>query len=201
MGYYPESIINLIDNFAMLPGIGRKTAERLAMHVLKKPGSQAQKLADSIIDVKKKVRFCPNCFSLSDKELCDICSDPMRNKSILCVVEHYADMIVIEKSNSFKGLYHILAGALSPIDGITPDSIRIKELFARLQGNCVKEIILATSTGVDGETTAAFIAKKLKDMNMNIKLSRIASGVPVGGDIKYVDQVTLKKAMDARNEI
>ncbi len=201
MGYYPQSIINLIDNFATLPGIGKKTAERFAIHILKTDNKKAEKLAESIIDVKNKVRPCSVCFSLSDKDICDICSNPARDETVICIVESHADMAVIEKSSSFDGVYHILEGALSPIDGITPDDIRIKELFERLQKKRIKEIILATSMTSEGETTAAFISKKLKDMKLNIKISRIASGVPMGSDIKYIDRVTLKKAMDARNEI
>jgi recombination protein RecR len=199
MNHYPPSVLKLIKHLARLPGIGEKTAERLAMHILRAPRNEAEDLSRSIIDVKEKVRHCSLCFSMSDMEICQICSDPARTSSMLCVVEHPADMVAIEKSESFRGLYHILNGALSPIDGIGPDNIRIKELVSRIAQGKIKEVILATSTTIEGETTAAYIAELLG--SHPIRISRIASGVPIGGDLKYVDQVTLRKSMETRHAI
>ncbi|MBW1650397.1 MAG: recombination protein RecR [Deltaproteobacteria bacterium] len=196
MGYYPASLTGLIENFAKLPGVGFKTAERLAMHILKMPYNEASYFSESIIEVKKKIRFCAECFCLSDNEICAICANPLRNNSTLCIVEQPADMIVIEKSGAFKGLYHILGGALSPMDGIMPNDIKIKEIIARIDKNKIVEVIIATNTNAEGESTADYIATILK--SKKIKISRIASGIPVGGELKYIDQVTIKKALDAR---
>jgi recombination protein RecR len=197
MSYYPQSILNLVKSFSRLPGVGEKTAERLAMHVLRMPRSEAERFSRSIIEVKEKIKLCSACFSLSDHDRCRICMDEARDASILCVVEQPADMIAIEKSGSYAGRYHILQGGLSPMDGIGPDDIRIKELLSRVKDGIIKEIILATSTMLEGEATASYIAECLKDIPVNV--TRIASGVPVGGDLKYVDPLTLKKAMETRN--
>ena len=199
MGYYPASIQNLIKNIARLPGIGEKTAERLTMHILRAPRHEAEQLAQSIVNVRDKVRFCTRCFALSDGDLCNLCSDPARDPSFLCVVEQPADMVAIEKSGAFHGMYHILSGALSPMNGIGPENIRIRELMTRVQKDQVKEVVLATSTNVEGEATASYIAQLL--VKYQLEVSRIASGVPMGGDLKYVDQVTLKKAMDTRHAL
>jgi len=199
MGYYPASIQNLIKNIAKFPGIGEKTAERLAMHILRAPRHEAEQLAQSILNIKDKVRFCTRCFALSDGDLCNLCSDPARDTSLLCVVEQPADMVAVEKSGAFRGMYHILSGVLSPMNGVGPENIRIRELMARVQKDQVKEVVLATSTTVEGEATASYVAQLLE--NQRIKVTRIASGVPMGGDLKYVDQVTLKKAMDTRHAL
>jgi len=199
MSYYPDSLLKLIKNLTRLPGIGEKTAERLAMHILRAPRKEAEQLSHSIIEIKEKVKLCPRCFGLSDTDVCSVCSDPSRTPSILCVVEQPADMVAIEKSGSFKGRYHILEGALSPMDGIGPEDIRIKELITRIARDKIEEVVLATSTNIEGETTAGYIAEQLK--NQPVKVTRIASGVPIGGDLKYVDQVTLKKAMETRHAI
>jgi recombination protein RecR len=199
MDYYPGSIKTLIDNLARLPGIGRKTAERLAMHILQQPENDARRLADSIVALKKKMRLCSRCFALSDDVLCRICSDPSRETGLICVVEQPADMASIEKSGAFKGRYHILGGVISPMDGIGPDDIKIAELVVRVKNEAVGEIILATGTNVEGESTAAYIAGVL--VPLAVKVTRIASGVPMGGDLKYVDQVTLKRAMESRHGI
>ena len=169
------------------------------MHILRAPRREAEQLSSSIVEVQDKIRLCSFCFTLSDTDVCNICSDRTRNASILCVVEQPADMVAIEKSGSFTGLYHILEGVLSPMDGIGPDNIRIKELLSRIAQGEIKEVVLATSTSVEGEATAAYIAERLE--NYRVKVTRIASGVPIGGDLKYVDQVTLKKAMEARRAI
>jgi recombination protein RecR len=199
MSYYPESVRELIKNLSKLPGIGEKTADRLAMHILRAPRREADRLAHSIMEVKEKIRLCAMCFSLSDAEICNICRDRNRDFSILCVVEQPADMVAIEKSGAFTGLYHILEGALSPMDGVGPDNIRIKELISRIAQGKIQEVVLATSTNIEGESTAAYIAELLG--NYPVKVTRIASGVPIGGDLKYVDQVTLKTAMKSRHPI
>jgi len=199
MIHYPASMLNLIKQIARLPGIGEKTAERLALHMLRSSRKEAQELAQSIVEVKEKVRLCSRCFGLSDGELCKICADSTRDGSVLCVVEQPADMVAVEKSGAFRGMYHILSGALSPMNGIGPDDIRINELLSKVESRQVSEVILATSTNVEGESTAAYIAQRLE--NHAVKVTRIASGVPMGGDLKYVDQVTLKKAMEARHDV
>jgi recombination protein RecR len=199
MNHYPSSILKLIKSLSRLPGIGEKTAERLAMHILRAPRREAEQLSSSIVEVKDKIRLCSICFGLSDTDICNICSNRTRTSSILCVVEQPADMVAIEKSGSFTGLYHILEGVLSPMDGIGPDNIRIKELISRISQGEIKEVVLATSTNVEGEATAAYIAERIE--NYSIKVTRIASGVPIGGDLKYVDQVTLKKAMETRHAV
>jgi recombination protein RecR len=196
MQYYPKPILTLINSLSKLPGIGKKTAERLALHILHAPNEQAAMLAADIIELKKNVRLCCVCFALSDKDKCQICTDPSRDQTIICVVENPTDMAAIEKSNTFFGTYHILGGALSPIDGIGPDDIRIKELFKRACSKTIKEIILATRTNVEGEVTAAYIIEKLKQTK--IKITRIASGIPMGGDLQYIDQLTMQKAMEKR---
>jgi recombination protein RecR len=197
--YYPHSILNLIKNLAKLPGIGGKTAERLAMHILRSPLKDAEQLAASILDIKQKVKICSLCFALSETDTCHICSDPARNASLMCVVEQPADMVAIEKSGSYKGLYHILSGVLSPMNGIGPDDIRIRELIERAREGKIKEVILATGTNVEGEATASYLAQCL--LKYPVKITRIASGVPIGGDLKYVDQVTLKRAMETRHAV
>jgi recombination protein RecR len=199
MIHYPASILNLIKRISRLPGIGEKTAERLALHILRSPQRDAQELAQSILEVKNKVRFCTQCYGLSDSDLCKICSDPARDDAVVCVVEQPADMVAVEKSGAFRGRYHILAGALSPMNGIGPEDIRISELLKKIEGQQVQEVVLATSTNVEGEATAAYIAQRLKAYP--VKVTRIASGVPIGGDLKYVDQVTMKKAMEARHDV
>lgn len=199
MSPYPASIVKLIKNIARLPGIGEKTAERLAMHILRAPRKEAQALSESILEVKDRVKLCAECFGLSDTERCHICSDPTRDPGILCVVEQPADMVAIEKSGAFSGRYHILSGALSPMNGVGPGDIRISELISKVQRGGVREIVLATGTNVEGEATAAYIAQRLE--RYPVRITRIAAGVPMGGDLKYVDQVTLKKAMEARHGI
>ena len=199
MNYYPASIQNVIKNISRLPGIGEKTAERLALHILKAPRIEAEHLARSIVELKDKIRLCTSCFALSDSDLCSICSDPARDKSLLCVVEQPADMVSVEKSGAFRGLYHILSGVLSPMNGVGPNDIKIRELISRVKEGRVKEVVLATGTNVEGEATASYIAQLLE--KYPVKVTRIASGVPMGGDLKYVDQVTLKRAMETRHSV
>jgi len=196
VNHYPEAIIKLINSLSTLPGIGKKTAERLALHILHAPDHEAATLAGDIVELKTSVRLCSSCFALSDNDHCRICSDPVRDPSLICVVENPTDMAAIENSRSFSGVYHILGGVLSPIDGIGPDDIRLTELFTRADPGKVSEIILATKTNVEGEATAAYIQDKLKAAG--IRITRIASGVPMGGDLQYVDPLTMQKAMEKR---
>ncbi|HKK98943.1 MAG TPA: recombination mediator RecR [Desulfotignum sp.] len=196
MIHYPDAILKLIASFSTLPGIGRKTAERLTLHLLHAPDHEAAALAADIIALKSAVRICTTCFALSDRDTCRICDDPSRDHGVVCVVENPADMAAIEKSKAFSGSYHVLGGALSPIDGIGPDDIRLAELFSRTDAGTVREIIIATRTNVEGEATAAYILDRLK--SRNITITRIASGVPMGGDLQYVDPLTMQKAMEKR---
>lgn len=196
MNHYPTSIRQVIKNLSKLPGIGEKTAERLTMYILRSSRSDAEQLARSIGELKDKVRLCSVCFSLSEEETCNICMDTSRDRRLICVVEQPADMVSIEKSGAYRGLYHVLQGVLSPIDGIGPDAIRIRELIARIKDGDVQEIILATGTHVEGEATASYLLGLLD--KFPVKVTRIASGVPIGGDLKYIDHVTLKRAMDTR---
>ncbi|WP_022668200.1 recombination mediator RecR [Desulfospira joergensenii] len=201
MNHYPEAITKLIRSFSTLPGIGKKTGERLALHLLHAPDYEAAALAADIVELKKKVKLCSVCFNLSDRDRCSICTDPRRDSSVICVVENPADMAAIEKSESFSGTYHILGGALSPIDGIGPDDIRLAELFARADSENVREIILATRTNVEGEATATYILNRMKSnrfQSKNIRITRIASGIPMGGDLQYVDPLTMQQAMEKR---
>ncbi len=197
MRHYPSSVKRLITNMTRLPGIGEKTAERLAMHLLCMPLKDAEALAGSILDMKNSVRLCSLCHSLSDTDLCGICRDPARDEGVICVVEQPADMAAVEKSGAFTGRYHILQGVLSPMCGIGPNDIRIRELLERIGKGGVREVVLATSTSVEGEATAAYLADRLR--GLPVKTTRIASGVPMGGDLKYVDPVTLKRAMETRH--
>jgi recombination protein RecR len=197
MNYYPASIRNLIRQITKLPGIGEKTAERLALHILKMPPPNAEQLAQSIIEVKNRTRSCSRCHAWSDDTLCHICQDASRNGTQLCVVEQPADMVAVEKSGAFQGVYHILGGVLSPMNGVGPDDIRIADIFRRVRAEALQEVVIATSTSVEGEATAAYLAEQLQ--SLPIKVTRIASGVPMGGDLKYVDQVTLKRALETRH--
>ncbi|MCK5783703.1 MAG: recombination protein RecR [Desulfobacterales bacterium] len=199
MKHYPPSISNAIKCFSKLPGIGEKTAERLAMHIVRSSRKDAGQLAESIRELKEKVMLCSMCFALSDSNICKICSDPARDASLVCVVENAADMVALEKSGAFTGRYHILQGVLSPMDGVGPDDIRIRELIRKIQAGTVSEVVIATNTDVEGEATASYLAGCLE--SYPVKVTRIASGVPIGGDIKYVDQVTLKRAMEKRHGV
>ncbi len=193
---YAAPIRRLIQELSRFPGIGEKTATRLATFVLRSSEEDAARLAESIMEVKHKIRLCSCCFNLAEKELCDICSDPERNSEVICVVEDPDSLVAIEESGSFKGTYHILHGVLSPADGIGPDNLRLKELVDRVSRNNVKEVILATNPSVQGETTALLITRLLQDHD--VVISRIGLGIPVGGDLKYVDKMTMAKAMEFR---
>jgi len=186
----------LIECFKRMPGIGAKTAERMAFHVLKAPGEEMIKFASIIRRVKEDVRFCKICGNLSETETCSICNDPRRDKTVVCVVEEPRDLILIEKSGKYRGTYHVLFGAISPLDGIGPDELRIKELLARIKEDKVKEVILATDSDAEGETTALYLSEHIKPLK--IKISRIAYGIPVGGNLDYIDQATLMRAIEGR---
>lgn len=199
MQHYPKPIRDLIRSLSKLPGIGEKTAERLAIHILRSSLSDAEGLARNIVAVKQKIRLCAKCYGLSDDEMCEICRDASREENLLCVVEQPADMIALEKSGAYKGLYHILGGILAPMEGVGPGDLRLRELFERIRSQGIQEVILATGTSMEGEATAAYIAQQLT--GQNVRVSRIASGVPVGGDLKYIDQMTLKCALDGRHAL
>jgi len=190
---------NLINELTRLPGIGRKSAQRLAFFIMGMPGEEALSMANAIIRIKEKARFCNNCFNITEEELCSICSNPQRDREKICVVEEPSNLIVIENTKVYKGLYHVLLGALSPIDGITPDRIKIKELIKRVKENNITEVIIATNPNTKGETTAQYISQELKPLG--VKVSRIAYGLPIGGDIEFADEVTLSKSLEGRNEM
>ena len=196
---YIAPLANLIEHFRALPGIGQKTAVRLAYHVLDMDAAAAKSLAGAILEAKEKIGYCSTCFNLSDRNPCAICSDEKRDHSVICVVEQPQDVAAMERMHEYKGVYHVLHGALSPLEGVGPDDLRIKELLTRLYDTNVKEIIMATNPNVEGEATAMYIAKLLKPSG--IKVTRIAHGLPIGGDLEYADEVTLAKAMENRKEI
>lgn len=197
---YSESVEKLIREFEKLPGIGHKTAVRLAFYVLESDISLASNMAEAIIDAKKKVKLCNICYNLSENETCDICSNTKRDKSIICVVENVKDMMAMEKTKEYKGQYHVLHGTISSINSITADDIKIKELLKRLSEDEVKEVIIATNPTIEGETTALYISRIIKGVP-GIKVTRIAHGIPMGGDLEYVDEITIIKAMEGRREM
>ncbi len=196
---YIAPLAKLIEHFRALPGIGSKTAVRLAYHVLDMDVEKARALAGAIIEAKEKIGYCNTCFNLSDRNPCSICSSEDRDHSVICVVEQPQDVAAMERMRDFKGVYHVLHGAISPLEGVGPENLKIKELLTRLSDSEVKEIIMATNPNVEGEATAMYIARLLKPMG--IKVTRIAHGLPVGGDLEYADEVTLSKAMENRREI
>jgi len=192
-------IENLINELTRLPGIGRKTAQRLAFYILSMPNTEALSIAEAIQKVKEKARFCKHCFNITENEVCEICSDDSRDKSRICVVEEPSNILVIERVKSFHCLYHVLLGALSPIDGITPDRLKIRELMERVKENSVQEVIIATNPNTKGEITAQYINEVLGPLN--VKVTRIAYGLPMGSDIEFADEVTLGKALEGRREL
>lgn len=198
MDYYSKQINRLVEALSMLPGIGSKTAQRLAFHILSMPKEDAERLANSITQARNNVRYCKQCFTLTDDELCPICKDEKRDHKVIMVVENTRDLAAYEKTGKFEGVYHVLHGAISPMLGIGPGDIRLKELMQRLQGE-VDEVIIATNSSLEGETTAMYISKLIKPTG--IKVTRIASGVPVGGDLEYIDEVTLLRALEGRTEL
>lgn len=199
MSYYAAPVAKLIEEFEKLPGIGHKTAQRLAFHVLNLPTEKADNLAKAITDAKHRIRYCSICSNLTEQDPCSVCSSNTRDRSVYCVVESPRDVVAMERTREFKGLYHVLHGVISPMSGIGPEDIKIKELLARVKDGNVKEVILATNPNVEGEATAMYISKLLKPLG--IKVTRIAHGIPVGGDLEYADEVTLAKALEGRREL
>ena len=197
---FPESVNNLITEFEKLPGIGHKTAIRLAFYILESDEGVAKKFATVLVDAKQKVKFCEKCFNLSEGNVCSICSNPKRDTSVICVVENVKDVVAMEKTHEFKGLYHVLHGNISPMNNITADDIKIKELIQRLNDDSIKEVIIATNPTIEGETTAMYIARVIKTIP-GIKVTRIAHGIPVGGDLEYTDEITLIKAIENRRDM
>jgi recombination protein RecR len=193
-----DSIEKLIEEFSKFPGIGRKTAQRMAFFVLKQRKEEAEALAQSILDVKSKVGYCSICFNITEDDPCSICKGEKRDKSAICVVEEANDVVALEKTNQYKGLYHVLGGVLSPLDGIGPDDLKVRELLLRLKSKQVKEVILATNPSAEGEATAIYLSKLIKPLG--VKVTRIARGLPAGGDLEYADQTTLANALEGRVE-
>ena len=198
MDYYSHQISRLIEEFSRLPGIGSKSAQRLAFHILNMPQDHVDALASAIVSAKKNVKYCKCCYNLTDQEICPICSDTSRDHKTIMVVENTRDLVAYEKTGKYSGVYHVLHGAISPMLGIGPNDIRLKELMVRLEKD-VDEVIIATNSSLEGETTAMYISKLIKPTG--IKVSRIASGVPVGGDLEYIDEVTLLRALEGRTEL
>lgn len=199
MEYYSSHISKLIEQLSRLPGIGAKSAQRLAFHIVNMPMEQVEQLAGAMTDAKANVRYCKECFTLTDQELCPICANPKRDHRQIMVVENTRDLAAYEKTGKFDGVYHVLHGAISPMLGVGPDDIKLKELMQRISQQDVEEVIIATNSSLEGETTAMYISKLIKPTG--IKVSRIASGVPVGGDLEYIDEVTLLRALEGRVEL
>ncbi|MEE0927609.1 MAG: recombination mediator RecR [Acutalibacteraceae bacterium] len=199
MAYNIVSLNELTAQFEKLPGIGKKTAQRLAFYVITAPEEYANRFAAALKDARSKIHLCSTCQSLTDSELCSVCSDPLRDKSTICVVSDPKDVLAFERTREFKGVYHVLHGVISPLDGIGPEKLKIRELLARLSDGNVKEVIMATDPTVEGEATASYISRFIKPMG--IKITRLAYGVPVGGNLEYADEVTLQRALEGRNEI
>lgn len=199
MNYNIVPLTELVNQFARLPGIGKKTAQRLAYSILEQPPERAKQFAEALVNAREKIHFCKVCQSLTDLDVCGICTDERRDHSVICVVEDPRDIMAFERTREFSGVYHVLHGVLSPLDNIGPDKLRIKELMTRLGDGTVKEIIMATNPTVDGEATASYISRLVKPMN--IKVTRLAYGIPVGGDLEYADEYTLARALEGRNEI
>ena len=199
MSLYSPSIEKLIESFEKLPSIGHKTAARLAFYMLNCSEEETNEFVSSIINAKKNLKYCSVCYNISDTDPCNICGNPKRNKSVICVVEDVRDVVAMEKTHEFKGVYHVLHGSISPMNGVGPDDIKIKELLSRLMSGEVKEVILATNPRVEGEATAMYLSKLIKPLS--IKVTRIAHGIPVGGDLEYTDEITLTKALEGRTEM
>ncbi len=196
---YSRPLAKLIEQFQKLPGIGPKSAQRMAFFVLKMPKSEVQKFTDSLLDAKERIKYCSVCFNMSSDDPCEICTSQKRDETTICVVAETKDLVAIEKTNEFKGQYHVLQGVISPMDGIGPEDIRIKELLHRAASEKIQEIILALNPSVEGEATSLYLTKMLKPFG--IKITRIAFGLPVGGDLEYVDELTLTKAIEGRREV
>ncbi len=199
MSLYSPSIEKLIESFERLPSIGHKTAARLAFHILNSSEEETNEFITSIVNAKKNLKYCSKCYNISDTDPCIICGNPKRDSSVICVVEDVRDIVAMEKTHEFKGVYHVLHGSISPMNGVGPDDIKIKELLARLMDGQVKEVILATNPRVEGEATAMYLSKLIKPLGITV--TRIAHGIPVGGDLEYTDEITLTKALEGRREL
>ena len=199
MQYFPAALQDLADQFARLPGIGGKTAQRLAFHVLSLPADEAQSFADAIMEAKRTVHTCPVCQNLTDREICPICDDDLRDRGVICVVAEPRDVIAMERSREFNGVYHVLHGVISPLNHVTQDDIKIRELLMRVGSGQVREVIMATNPDTEGEATAMYISRLLRPME--VKVTRLAYGVPVGGQLEYTDEVTISRALEGRQEI
>ncbi len=199
MSIYTPAVQTLIDELGKLPGVGPKSAQRIAFHLVKLNEEDAIRLSTAISEAKEKVRFCEKCFNMSDEPICEICSDSRRDPSLVCVVEEPRDIVAVERTQEYKGFYHVLQGAINPIDGIGPEQLRVKELLARLQENPISEVILCTNPNIEGEATAMYLARLLEPLGLSI--TRIASGLPVGGDLEYADELTLGRALEGRREV
>jgi recombination protein RecR len=199
LALYPQSIERLIAELGKLPGIGEKTAQRLAFHLIDAPPEDITGLSDALLGVKEKVRLCPRCFSITDKEICDICSDPQRDQQTICVVSSTKDIYAIERTREYKGLYHVLHGVISPLDGIGPKDIKARELILRLADSDVKEVIMATNPTPEGEATAMYLSNLITPAG--VKVTRLAKGIPIGADVEYIDEITLIKALEGRKII
>jgi recombination protein RecR len=197
--HYPEPVARLIDALQRLPGIGPKTAQRLTFFLLKRPAEEVRELSQALVAVKDRIVYCQTCFNVTDQDPCRICADPARDGRLLCVVEEPNDLLAMERTGEFRGRYHVLLGALSPLDGIGPEDLKVRELLARLDAGGMQEVILATNPNVEGEATALYLARLLRPLG--VRVTRIARGLPVGGDLEYADQVTLSKALEGRREI
>jgi recombination protein RecR len=195
---FSPSVENLVAQLTRLPGIGSRTAQRLAFHILQRPAEDALALAGALAEVKERVRFCRECGNLTEEEVCGICTDARRDQALICVVEQPVDLVSVERTHEYRGLYHVLGGALSPLDGVEPSDLRIDELFRRVEANGVEEVVLATNPNMTGEATAAFLADRLRG---RVRVTRLASGLPVGGDLEYADEVTLGRALSGRREM
>lgn len=199
MAYSVASLDKLVEQFERLPGIGKKTARRLAYHVITRQDNMAGKFAEALLEAKANIKYCSCCQNLTDGEVCGICADPTRDSSVICVVEDAQDVMAFERTREYKGLYHVLHGAVSPLDGVGPEQLKIRELMTRLSDGAVTEIIVATNPTVEGEATASYISRLVKALG--IKVTRLAYGIPVGGDLEYADEVTLSRALEGRNEL
>ena len=193
---YDGALQDLIDALGRLPGIGPKSAQRIAFYVLSRPKTEAELLAQALIDAKEKIRFCTKCGNIAQEELCPICRNPKRDQAVICVVEEAKDVGAIERTRSYRGLYHVLGGAIDPINGIGPEQLRLRELLSRLSGDTVQEIIIATNPNIEGEATATYLTRTISPLGL--KVTRLASGLPVGGDLEYADEVTLGRALEGR---
>ena len=199
MGFYPKAIERLVTELGKLPGLGEKTAQRLAFHLIDAPAEEIEGLSNALLNVKDKIRLCPECFSITDGDRCDVCADPNRNRRVICVVQSTKDIFAIEKTREYNGLYHVLHGVISPLEGIGPQDIKAKELLLRIGENDIEEVIMATNPTPEGEATAMYLGNLISPLG--VKVTRLAKGIPIGADVEYIDEITLIKAFEGRNTI